>query len=392
MRFREIFERPPLAKTPGAGLLRTGFIGAVSVVLNIIYIAAYCTYYLTSFPFLTPSVSSPLRVFTIWSVAKPALTLIAVYFSVNNVTSSGLTSLFTVLAVGVWVGTAGQGAFLIYDWIGCNSKGNGFSNLCSDPLYCCIYYDDVPGCSGLGPCISPPTSASELGVSSDFIMLGLIVLICFVLELLLVFILFGVSRVRARVFRRMRPRDLQYLRTVYGAGDPRYPIGNEIDGRLNDNKPDITGYRGVRENKTGIIGPGGASCENATPYTNEEEEEEEERGEYYNDDRYNEQETSRFLRVIQWLDEMISSAIYVIYMGADLKVPRVIDKHDHYYLKDYVEEMYCLFLEQAKKYDGHDVDHVVDEMTRGIERRYGTEEETPLDQWFTWWLDDTVYR
>ena len=159
-----------------------GFLGYLLVFLCFAYVVIWICYYCSVF--LDVAFKSKkddfLNTLLIWSALKPGLALFVAVYVVLSLYDP-VTLLILVISCGViWAGTLAMNIkFLVDRFATCNSASDPH-NLCNDLLYCCVHFDTVASCAGLGPCSNVTSfsgtgnlTASNLHVNEDFARLGI---------------------------------------------------------------------------------------------------------------------------------------------------------------------------------------------------------------------------
>lgn len=146
---------------------------------------------------------------------KLVVSVLWLVYSVFSLERTGATVLLVVALLGAWLFSWIWGVGLLIDAGTCNGP-NGFGNPCNDLLFCCVHHATVAQCAGQGPCPGSgfPQITSDLRANEAFTWLGVLILIQFAVEPLLVLLTFGVHDVRARVSVEKRAAAERFLTAV----------------------------------------------------------------------------------------------------------------------------------------------------------------------------------
>jgi hypothetical protein len=205
----------------------------------ILYIFAFAAYYASVYMSLGHRVELDyvLNVLMIWSALKPIFALVIIIWIVFSIFDAVGMLIMIASGMFIWFGTIGLSVKLLSDrFFDCNLPVAPH-NICNDLLYCCVYYNVLPSCAGLGPCPNATMEVddfSDLTPNQDIEILGIFTLIFFVLELVLTLLAVGVLMRLKRLDHSVVLTNIA-LRRYYeeGPGDLNYG-GNGEGGLAED--------------------------------------------------------------------------------------------------------------------------------------------------------------
>lgn len=170
--------------------------------ITFIYVAAVVVFYSVPYVFFGRNIElgSSYGALLAWNSFKPVL-IYAVIFSITQQRlSMFITFLFGGFALFVIIGTFVLQVAVLHDiFVVCNGDRNP-THPCNDPLYCCVYYEELAFCAGKGPCLAVNTSdlgipyhegivditKDDLKTNDNYNLMAYILAILFILEIIFV--------------------------------------------------------------------------------------------------------------------------------------------------------------------------------------------------------------
>lgn len=214
-------------------IYNVGWPGLILLLCSSTYIFAMIAFYISIFTNVGVIDGQELDNILVWSSLKPIALFFIMFYTVTKMFEDYLLLILLLVVGVVWVGTLVMGVQLVVTYATtCNTPSDP-KNLCNDLAYCCVYYDSVPSCQGFGPCINV-TQASDLSVNEDFQSLGGFTAIFFVLEIVIIVLIFKILL----TMKQLRKDNVLVRRLVnryyYGLDDEDFTLfeDNDFEGDL----------------------------------------------------------------------------------------------------------------------------------------------------------------
>lgn len=202
-------------------------------VVAILYIFCMCAFYASTYIEIGYLIVNDisLDVLLKLNALKPVLIFLCLTWMALGMYDHLGARLLFVFCAFIYACTFATGVKLLVNrFFNCNSPYYPY-NICNDPLYCCAYYDLVPVCSGLGPCIGTNiTSPNDLIPNPDMERFGIFFGILLFLEFMFVIISLSVLS-RLKILESAVIITNELLRHYYETGNTA--LNNEIDDDTN---------------------------------------------------------------------------------------------------------------------------------------------------------------